>query len=184
MFKKGNKTSGLFFSEGLNPYDFPDCLFKSLSSFKEPLFLESFNNYIETVKVVSVKSQINEEDKKILTKVKDNVTWKELGYLYAENEYILSELLFSQSFKELPDVSELIVDEEDSDLSFLNHFLIIDLDQNKLSHYMGGLGFNFCRTLCQEISFVDISDNNDLNSENFLQNYSKLLQKNMELPNR
>lgn len=175
MFKKGNKQAGLVFEEGLSPYEFPSSLFKQMNLFKDTKFLESFNNYFDNLNIVSVSSEINEDDKIMLSKQNEEIIWKNLSDFYTENQSILFDLLFSASFKELPDVSSLIVPIEDSELSFLNHFYIIDLEENKISHFIGGLGFNFNRSLCFEINISDISDDIDFNCQYALNQYSELL---------
>lgn len=175
MFKKGNRQAGLVFEEGLSPYEFPSSLFKFMNLFKDSTHLDSFNNYFDNLNIVSVSSEINEDDKIMLSKQNEEIIWKNLSDFYTENHSDLFDLLFSASFKELPDVSSLIVPIEDSELSFLNHFYIIDLEENKISHFIGGLGFNFNRSLCFEINISDISDDLDFNCKYALNKYSELL---------
>lgn len=177
MFKKGNKKAGLNFFEGLSPYDFPYSLFSFLSLFQSQNFSESFNNYFDALTVVSIDSEINAEDMKMLTKAQENQTWKKLSLNYSPNQSVLLDILFSGSFTELPDVSTLIVPEDESDLSFVNHVFEIDLDENTVSHFIGGIGFNFCRTLCFEMQFSEISEDMDINKEFALAKYSELLKK-------
>lgn len=177
MFKKGEKQAGLHFYAGLSPYEFPKSLFSFLAMFKDIKFSDLFNQYIQNVKVVSVKSTINSEDLKILTKIQDEKRWLDLSDIYTDNESMLVDMLFSSSFTELPDVSTLIVPEEDSDISHINHVYVIDLDDESVSHYIGGLGFNFNRTLSYKKYFKDISDDSEVEVKESLSNYSELLKK-------
>lgn len=177
MFKKGNKQAGLHFYAGLSPYEFPNYLFSFLFMFKDFNFSDSFNQYFQNIKVVSVESAINVEDRKILTKIQDEKTWLDLSDIYTDNESMLVDMLFSSSFTELPDISTLIIPEEDSDISHINHVYVIDLDDNSVSHYIGGLGFNFNRTLSYKKLFQDISDDSEIEANELLSNYSDLLKK-------
>lgn len=177
MFKKGNKQAGLHFYAGLSPYEFPKSLFSFLVQFKDFNFSDSFNQYIQNINIVSVESAINSEDRKMLTKIQGEKPWIDLSDIYTGNESILVDMLFSSSFTELPDVSTLILSEEDSDISHINHVYVIDLDDESVSHYIGGLGFNFYRTLSFKKYFKDISDDAEMETNDLLSHYSELLKK-------
>lgn len=175
LIKKGNKQAGLHFYAGLSPYEFPRSLFNFLNLLKDSKFSESFNNYIDNINVVSVQTTINAIDKLMLTKINESCPWKNLSDVYTSHESMLVDMLFSASFSELPDVSTLIVDIDESDLSHINHIYTIDLDENSVSHHIGGLGYNFERSLSYKEFIQDLSDDIELNLKNSLSKYSELL---------
>jgi hypothetical protein len=175
LIKKGNKQAGLHFYAGLSPYEFPRSLFNFLNLLKDSKFSESFNNYFDNINVVSVQTAINAIDKSMLTKINESCTWKNLSDVYTSHENMLVDMLFSASFSELPDVSTLIVDLDESDLSHINHIYTIDLDENSVSHHIGGLGYNFERSISYKELIQDLSDDIELNLKNSLSKYSELL---------
>ena len=175
LFKKGTKQAGLHFYAGLSPYEFPRRLYQFLMLLKDTNFSESFNNYFDAINVVSVESIINPIDQKILSKINENDTWKDLSDVYTNYEFVLLDLLFSSSFLELPDVSTLIVDIDESDITHINHVYVVDLDERSIAHYIGGLGYNFDRSISFKEYIKDIPDDIEYNIKNYLVHYSELL---------
>lgn len=175
LFKKVNRTAGLHFYAGLSPYEFPRTLFNFLIQLKDSRFKDSFNNYFDNISIVPFKSVINQIDKQMLTKANENCTWKDLSDLYTNYESVLANTLFSASFTELPDVSSLIVDIDDSEISHINHIYTIDLDENSISHHIGGIGFNFERSLSYKELIENITDDEEVFLKDSLSKYSELL---------
>lgn len=176
MLKKGTKTGGLFFHQNLSPYDFPKQLFGFISKMKEQEFSNQFNTYFENVQIVEEDSIINEQDRKIVPNVEEGDTWIKLSHRHKSNELDLVDILFSASFSELPDISKSIDPEEESDFSLTNHLYIVDLEERTVSFFIGGIGYNFNRSLVYEQKFEDFVDNEEENINVLLERYDALLQ--------
>jgi len=185
MIKKGNKTGGLFFHQNLSPYDFSMQLFGFISKLKDSTFNNHFNEYFDKIKIVSENSIINEEDRKALPNVLEGDTWIQLSRRHESSELSLVDMLFSGSFSELPDISESIDPQDESDFSLTNHLYIVDLEEETVSFFTGGIGYNFTRSLVFEQKFKDIEDDNESNMKISLSRYNELLeQKEKELNER
>lgn len=177
MIRKGTKTGGLFFHQNLSPYDFPTHLFEFISKMKDSVFNANFNDYFDKIKIVPSSSPINEIDRKISSDIQKDDTWIHLSQRFENTELSLVRFLFSQNFSELPDVSTLIDQEDESDFSFTNHLYIVDLEERKISFFVGGIGYNFCRSLVYEQKFEDYLNDHEMNLEILLERYNDLLER-------
>ena len=115
-------------------------------------------------------------NRKYLTKLDANDNWVNMYSKYEDSPNIPIESLLESKFNQITDVSKFFINEDCSEMEYINHIYEIDLNNKEFIYKVGGLMYNFNWEVSHKIKFSELDENTETNLNNLVADLASTLQ--------
>ena len=176
FIKNGENKAGLYLTRGMHPLLIGSTILNFCKKLDNENFFNSFKEYMNSIEIVKERTIISENNRKYLTKLDANDNWVNMYSKYEDSPNIPIESLLESKFNQITDVSKFFINEDCSEMEYINHIYEIDLNNKEFIYKVGGLMYNFNWEVSHKIKFSELDENNETNLNNLVADLASTLQ--------